>query len=226
MADNVSKYGFRLYRGGFQDTGAPLVVRYPVASNYDSNQTNAVGTAGVGFRPGDLVNLLTDGTVKHCRPGNGTDATTPPQSFAILAVVVGIEPWFDSSIGQTGAMRRADNLPAGVVYGTNLERQSNLLVVPAEGNVFEVDADDNVTATTQAAYQAFVGENADFNYTAVAPKAFPRLDISTHIAATALQWRIVGISPSLENQDFSGANVKLLVTVNIPQAAPFLQIGI
>ena len=221
MADNVAKYGFRLFRGSFSDSGAPLAYRVPVASNYDSNQANAVGTAGVGFRAGDIVNLLGDGTVKHC--GVGTNATQANQP---LAVVVGIEPWFDSTIGQAGAMRRTDNLPAGVIYGANLDRQSNLLVVPMVGNLWEVDVNDNVTATTQAAYIAFRGENANLVYSAVAPKAFPRLNISGHAVTATLQFRIVDLSPSLENQDFSGANVKLLVTPTVVQDAPFTALGI
>ncbi len=224
--DNQAYYGFRLFRGaGFGSAiGTPQVLRVPVASNYDST-TPTGGTAGVGFTVGDVVSQKSDGTVQHCV----VDATpTPGENSAALGVVVGIEPWFDSSIGQAGALRRTPTLPAGVIYGTNLERQSNLLIVSMAGNVFEVDVNDNTTATTQAAYTAFIGEQVTLVYNAVAPKAFPRINISTHTVGTGTQgqFRILGISPNFANQDFSGLNVKLLVTGNIVQDAPFQVIGV
>lgn len=221
MADNQAFYGFRPVTGGNGVAQVGRTIRMPVASNYDSNQANAVGTAGIGFRAGDVVNLLPDGTVKHC--GVGTNATAANQPFG---VVVSVDPWFDSTIGQNGAMRRADNLPAGVVYGTNLDRQSFLEILPMTGQVFEVDVNDATTATTQGAYDAFAGENVNLVYTAVAPKAFPRINISTHAGTATLQFRIIGRSLSLNNQDFSGANVKLLVTGNLVQQAPFNPTGI
>jgi hypothetical protein len=224
MADNVGNYGFRLFRGAFADTRAPLIARAPVASGYSS--TTPVGTANVGFRAGDVVNLLTDGTVQHVLAGDGTTSTVTRRP---LGVVVGIDPWFDVSIGQAGALRRADNLPAGIVYGTNLERQSNLLIVPVEGSTFEVDVGGaaGAVAATQAAFQLLVGTNVDLIYNAVAPKAFPTLDSNPANYTTATrQFRVVGISPTLNNQDFTGANVKLLVVGNMVQNAPFFTTGI
>jgi hypothetical protein len=46
------------------------------------------------------------------------------------------------------------------------------------------------------------------------PRCNPVLDISTHATTAALMFRIVGVSKSRENADFSGANVKLLVQLN------------
>jgi hypothetical protein len=222
MADNVAYYGYRLFTGAFAQTNAPLTRRLPVASNYDS--TAPVGTAGVGFRPGDVVSLTATGDTLQHTVATGVLAN---QNTKPLGVVGGIDPWFDVSIGQAGAMRRADNLPAGIVYGTNLERQSNLLIIPVEGNTFEVDVVNNTTFNTLALLQGIVGLNAELIYSAVAPKAFPRLDLTAAnvTGANTRQWRIVGISPSLNNQDFTGLNVKLLVVCNIPQNAPFNTLG-
>lgn len=224
MADNVALYGFRIYNGSTEDTGAPLVVRTPVASNYSS--ATPVGTAGVGFRAGDVVNQLTDGTVQHVVAGDGT---TSAVTMRPLGVVVGIDPWFDSTIGQNGALRRTDNLPTGVVYGTNFERQSNLLIVPAENATFEVDVGGaaGAVATTYAAFLALVGTNVNLVYNAVAPKAFPTLDgVLANYGTATRQFHIVGVSPTFMNQDFTGANVKLLVRVNMAQNAPFNTTGI
>lgn len=220
MADNQAAYGFRVFRVAGSPTGAPNVARWPVVSNYSS--TTPVGTAACAIRPGDPVNLLASGMVQHLTI---SDATPTEDTMKCLGVCVGIDPVFNTAKGQFGAMDRFSSLPTGVVYGTNLERQSNILIVPAEGLEFEADCDDAVTATTLAAYQALVGENCAISYTAVAPFATPRIDISTHVA-TSEQVRIVGISPTMLNQDFSGANVKLIVRWNIVQNAPFTATGI
>lgn len=219
--DNVARYGFRLFRGGMSSVGVsgPPIEPLPVVSNYDS--TTPVGTAGVGFHVGDVVSLTVNGDyLQHMVAVGGANQDTKP-----YGVVMGIDPVYDVSIGQTGAMSKKNFLPAGIVYGTNLERQSKLLIVPAVGNTFEVDADDNVTATTLAAYQLLVGRNVNLIYSAVAPNASPRVDISLNNTTATFQFRIVGISPTLDNQDFSGANVKLLVTPNVVQQAPINPTG-
>src|SRR5262249_2504795 len=144
----------------------PPFIPVRVASNYDS--TTPVGTAGVGFHVGDPVNLLTDGTVQHLVVSAGTPTETTMKS---LGVVAGIAPMFDATIGQTGAMRPVNFLPTGIVYGTNFDRQSYLFIIPAEGNVFEVDATGTVP-TTQTAWQALIGANVPLIYSAVAPNAF------------------------------------------------------
>lgn len=223
MADNQAMYGFRLFRGGAGATGGPNPEEWPVVSNYSS--ATPVGTAGCAIRPGDPLNLLASGMVQHITISDGTPAE---DTMKCLGVCAAIAPVFNSAKGQFGLMDRMTSLPTGVVYGTNLERQSKVEIYPAEGLVFEVDCDDAVTATTLAAYQALVGENCAISYNAVAPFANPRLDISTHQVggATPEQVRIVGISPTLANQDFSGANVKLLVRFNLVQQAPFVTAGI
>lgn len=220
MADNQAAYGFRLFRAGAAGTTGPSDTRWPVVSNYASN--TPVGTAGVAIRPGDPVNQLASGMVQHITISDGTPTE---DTMKCLGVCAGIDPVFNSAKGQFGAMDRFSSLPTGVVYGTNLERQSNILIYEAAAFEFEADCDDNVTATTLAAYQALVGENCAISYNASAPFANPRIDISTHVT-TSEQLRIVGISPTLANQDFSGANVKLIVRFNLVQNAPFIATGI
>lgn len=223
MADNQSLYGFRLYRASLGNGGGgPVAVPVTVASNYDS--TTPVGTAGVGFHVGDVVNQLTDGSVQHVLAGDGTTSTITRRP---LGVVVGIAPVFNVAKGQFGVMDRFNFLPAGVTYGTNLERQSTLLIVPIEGNTFEVDVKGSAVASTLAGFQALVGANVDLVYTAVAPSAFPTLDsvLANYTTATR-QFRVTGVSQSVANQDFTGANVKLLVTGNMIQNAPFFTTGV
>ena len=116
-------------------------------------------------------------------------------------------------------MTPTNRLPGATTGGGVIDRQSRALVVPVQGVVFECDVDDATTATTFGAYQAYIHENVD--HVCVAdltnaskPKANPKLDISGHATTHTLGWRIVGVSTSLENQDFSGTGVKLYVVCN------------
>ena len=87
--------------------------------------------------------------------------------------------------------------------------------IPAAGNYFEIDCDDAATATTYAAYLALKGELCDHRLKSLSEtdgKVWPRLDISTHATASG-QWKIEQISKSMNNVDFAGANVKLIVSV-------------
>lgn len=204
MADNVAKYGFRFYRSRY-GTGTPTPERKFLASGYSGSSPGA----NVDVNIGDPVALTTDGTVIFATAGS---------AGGIYGVVVGIDRYWDGT-----RMRSGNKVPyASGVYGTNYDRQTAIYVLRAEDCIFEVDCDDAVSATTYATYLACVGENADLAYTtasATTGLANPKLDISTHAVTATLQLRIEGISDTMWNQDFSGANVKMLVTVNKTQAA-------
>jgi hypothetical protein len=210
MADNVQKYGIRWAKGYNGGRDVPQPVECFVASGQAFNING--GSSGINLSIGDPVTRLASGAVTLCDGSEGASG-----GVAIYGIVVGIQPYYDSTIGNSGALRPSNVLPSSIAYGTNLERQSKVLVVPVGNDVFEVDCDDAVTATTEAAYQALIGNNADHALTtATSTKAYPRLDISSAGTATA-QWRIVGISKTADNQDFSGNYVKLLVICNEPQ---------
>jgi hypothetical protein len=209
MADNTAVYGFRWAKGynGGVDFPQPIECFVASGASFDVNG----GAQNVSLGVGDPVTRLSDGSVTLCAGSEGGSG-----GVAVYGIVVAVQPYYDSVLG---AMRPSNILPDNVVYGTNLDRQSKVLVVPALAGAWEIDVDDVVTATTEAGYQAFVGENCDHVLTGVVSvdvRAKPKLDISTHATATS-QWRIVSVSKSFDNQDFSGANVKLIVTCNEPQ---------
>ena len=207
MTDNVHQRGFRVW-GGLNGRLPPIPLRYRVASGYQGSEN----ATNVDLCIGDPVKDLNSGCVAHADAGD-----------AILGVVVGILPYYSSSVG---AMVFGDRLPGGTAYTTLYERQSFVMVQPANGTIFEVDADDNTTATTYGGYFALINEQCDHVYTTgIEPKTDVNLDISTH-NTTSYGWRILDISPSLANQDFSGANVKLLVTVNEGRLPPFSTSGV
>jgi len=206
MADNLAKYGFR-WVGGKGGRALPDPIECIVATGESFDVTS--GAQNVGIGPGDVVTRLSTGGVTLCA-GN---ETTPASPFG---VVVGVRPYW--SVAES-RMVLAELLPSDVAWGTILERQSKLLVVPIDQGYWEVDVDEATTATTLAAYQAFIGENVSFINTGASgeARAKPKIDISTHATTNSLMFRIAAISGTQDNQDYSGANVKIIVEANLGQ---------
>lgn len=195
MANNNQKYGFRLHRG--ITSAEPSVEAMVVATGYQASP----GGVDVDLNVGDPVSRTTDGSAILC---SATGA-------ALYGIIVGVKPYWNGT-----QMTPSNKLVGGTAWGTLEERRSEILVVRADQAIWEIDVDDAVTATTLAAYRALVGENCDHNYDAADAtydRAHPRLDISAHNTTTAM-WRIYGVSPTVENQDYSGSFVKLLVVPN------------
>jgi hypothetical protein len=205
MADNRVEYGFRPVRT-VSGAAMPQPIECIVASAYQGSEA----AASIDLKIGDPVRRLSTGYIEHS--GAGDD---------IYGVVVGIVQYYDSAVG---APVISDRVPGATAW-TGLNNATKVLVIPAADIVFEADCDEATTATTEAAYLAFVGENVDTIYVPSGGKGNPRLDISTHVATTA-QWRIVEISKTRNNQDFSGNYVKLCVVVNETQQAPYVTAGI
>lgn len=201
MADNRHQYGIRFHstQGG---SGRPACVEALVASAYAGDHGGAVGIA-----IGDPVDRLATGFVELTN-----DTATRDTLFAVVMSVA------NAKVDANGKARPANYLPSGTTY-TLEETTSRLIVAPFSDHNWEMDCDDAVSATTLAAYRAFVGENVDMVFSRETsnpdkPRCNPLLDISTHAVTAALMWRIVGVSKSRENADFSGLNVKLLVQLN------------
>lgn len=199
MADNAQMYGLRFHstRSG---SGTPNVLRKRVASAYNGS----LNSAAVDMNIGDVVKLVNDGTVALVVAGDTT----------MFGVIVGIGPYWDGS-----KLIRNSKLPNSAgAYSTNYDRETTVFVIPFEDAIFEIDCDDASSATTFAAYRTLVGNNGDLVTTgnATTGKASYMFDISDAVANTtaSAQMRILDISPTLANQDFSGNYVKLLVVAN------------
>lgn len=204
MADNRHKYGFRFFSTQ-SGSGRPACIEALVASGYQGNVGG--GSTNVGISIGDPVDYLSTGFVEL-----SNDTATRDTLFGVVMAVA------NAKVDANGKARPASYLPGATSYSLE-ETTSRLIVAPFSDHIWEIDVDDATTATTLAAYRAFVGENCDFVYSpdttnADRPRANPVLDISTHATTAALHFRIVGVSKSRENADFSGANVKLLVQLN------------
>ena len=199
MADNAQLYGLRFHstRSG---SGIPAVVRKRVASAYNGS----LNSAAVDINIGDAVKLVNDGTVAHVVAGDTT----------MFGVVCGIGPYWDGT-----KMVFNSKLPNSAgSYSTVYDRESTVLVIPFTDAIFEIDCDDSSSATTFAAYRTLVGNNGELVSagSATTGKGHYRFDISDAVANTtaSAQLRILDISPTLANQDFSGNYVKLLVVAN------------
>lgn len=207
MVDNRIGYGFRFAGSRW---GRPEMTprRCIVATAASFDVTG--GTSNVLLGPGDPVIRLSTGGVGLC-PGSETTPQIP------YGVVVAVGPYWDgTTMVQTGY------IPSDTAWGTLLERQSTVMVVPFEEAYWEIDCDEATTATTKAAYQAFIGENVSYNLNGgISPtsnpqnRAHPRLDISSHATTDSLALRIVGISDTQDNVDFAGNYVKLIVELNV-----------
>jgi hypothetical protein len=203
MADNEAYYGFRPYMGNHKGGGTchPKTVRCTVATAYQA-QDDGSGFS-VDLNIGDPVKLVSTGTIALA---NTTES--------VFGIVAGFEYYWDGDV-----MRPTNKLPGGNAWGTVEERRPWVHVIPANACLWEVDVDDSTTATTFAAYQAFVFENVEHTCVGVSADATatPKLDISGHATTAGLGWRIEGVSQTKSNRDFSGANVKLIVSCNTSQ---------
>ncbi len=201
MADNRKKYGIRFHstQGG---SGRPACIEGFVASAYAGDHGGSVGIA-----IGDPVDYLATGFMELTN-----DTATRDTLFGVVMSVA------NAKVDANGKARPTNYLPSGTTYSLE-ETTSKLIVAPFSNHIWEMDVNDAVTATTLAAYRALVGENVDMTFVRDLsnpdkPKCGPVLNITSHAATAALMWRIVGVSKTRENADFSGANVKLLVQLN------------
>lgn len=216
MADNVAKYGFR-WHGNLEGGCCPKALDYTVKSGFDFS-TQAGGAVDLNI--GDPVVLDTDGTVILATKG-GSPGTA-------WGVVTGI---LNARVDANGYSRPSAFLPAGQTWSTEPLR-SRVAVIPFGRNVWEIDGSQVFTgATTIADYRVLIGGNADFLYARDTtnpnrPKANPRLDLSGTPGSGTANLRIVGVSNTAENFDFSGKFVKLLVVLNETQEPPFVTTGI
>ena len=199
MGDNAHLYGFR-WSVSANGAPTPYVQRMHVASA--QNDTND----GAGFS----VNINVGDPVKKVSTGGVMVALT---TEIVYGIVVGVGQYYEAS---SGLMRSGPYYPNQTTWGTVEARRGYVLVAPAAQGVWEIDCDDKVTATTEATYRALIGENSEHVCPGVsaAASADPMLDISLHATTATLGWRIVDISPTKYNRDFSGSYVKVLVRVN------------
>lgn len=194
--DNLHLYGFRPYASRTGSIVPP--VRMSVASG--QNDVSAAGS--VNINKGDpLLYVSTGGVI------------VAPTTTIVSYICAGVAQYWDAG---EGVVKIGKHYPNQTTWGTVEARRGYVLCWPVRDYIWEVDVDDKVTATTKAAYEALVHSNVEHtvpgNTTLLS--ADPYVDISGAASTATLGWRIVGISPTVNNRDFSGSNVKVLVVIN------------
>lgn len=203
MPDNVHKYGFRLH-STLSGRCSPGPVEKTVASAYQATKDG--GGTNVDLNIGDPVKLVSTGTIALA---NTTDS--------VYGIIVGFKPYWTGS-----KMEPTNHLPGGTTWSNRDRRSIALVQVVDTDQLWELDCDDKVTATTEAAYEAFEGENCTFvcpgdTTNADRPKADPMIDISLHAVTESLVLRLEKVSRTMENRYFDGLYVKFLVRFNETQ---------
>lgn len=216
---NPHRYGFRFLKnrwGG--DT--PEVYTGFFASGYTPNVTGAT-TCNANI--GDPVKMLDSGAFELLTPGELDDDDADERAFGIICGF--------PQVLINGAVRPNAFYPTNTVYGTNLNAQTLVQVIPVEGCVWEIDtATTSSSFDTKAEFQAVIGSVArivysQINTTTTNPKANPMLELSFGESAFVRQLRVVGLGRGFEQYDLTLANVPLQVVFNQVQASPWRTAG-
>lgn len=200
MADNKSKYGFRFYSSMNGSPRPPIVEGY-IATAYQPN----VSATDVGLSIGDPVSQLSTGYYALSE-----DVNTDDRLFGVIAGFANVK------VDANGKARPSSYYPGGTTYTTEANR-TKILIMPFGRDIWEVDCAGQA-ATTFAGWIALYGLNADLEYALDSsnpdrPRAKPVLS-ATLATTQASNFRFVGISKTMLNEDLAGANVKALVQLN------------
>jgi hypothetical protein len=170
-----------------------------VATGYQAVDDAAAANCDLGI--GDPVRKVSTGYFEMALDGE-----------TIWGIVVGIEQYYDGTRILAGGL--GGKVPGGTAYGTVLDRETRILILPVADIWWSVHVDDKTTATTYAAYIALLGEECDHFSTVSGGRANPKIDISGHGTGTA-GWQLIDVQD--RNQDFSGSNVRVVVECTEPQ---------
>jgi hypothetical protein len=212
MANNTARYGLR-WHSSLDGGCCPKAQELLVASAYQAT----VSATNVNLNAGDPVQFNVGA------PGSGfielAGAGGSPSIF--YGVICGFS---NVKVGLPLKGRKYKYLPGGTTWTTE-ENASKALVLPFGRNVWEVDVTGG-SATSLTLYRAMINRCANLTYVldtsdADNTKAGPKLDLST-LTDDSADFRIVGVSKTALNQDFTGTNVKLLVVVNESGEAPYV----
>lgn len=216
---NPHRYGFRFLKnrwGG--DT--PEVYTGFFASGYTPNVTGAT-TCNVNI--GDPVRRMDSGAFQLTEPGELDDDDANERTFGIVCGF--------PQVLINGGVRPNAYYPTGTVYGTNLDAQTLVQVIPVEAAVWEIDtATTSSSFDTKAEFQAVIGAVCSFSYTQINtttsnPKANPMAVLSFGESTIVRQLRVVGLGRGFEQYDLTLANVPLQVVFNQVQATPWRTAG-
>lgn len=210
---NTHVYGLRFFRSISGGGDCPQIFTSPIASGYAPTTVFGAGTA-CNLNIGDPIRQLVDGSVILTQAGQATDGSD--NGDYITGVVIGFP-----RVTVAGAVRPGSFYTSGTTYTGGIGSDTATLVawVPAEGNIFEIDAAAVVGAGSKNASLAVVGGTANITYTVLTsgigqPKANPLMGTPVSNSAQINQLRIVGLGKKNDAMDFTAANVAFQVMIN------------
>ncbi len=212
---NPHRYGFRFLKNRWGGDTPELYTGF-FANAYTPNVT---GATTCNVNAGDPVRMMNSGAFQLTEPGELDDDDANERTFGI---VVGFPQVLIS-----GGVRPNAFYPTGTVYGTNLNAQTLVQVIPVEGCVFEIDtATTSASFDTKAEFQAIINSVCSFSYTQINtttnnPKANPMAALSFAESTETRQLRVVGLGRGFDQYDLTLANVPLQVVFNQVQASPW-----
>lgn len=218
---NPHRYGFRFVRS-LSGNDTPQILTLPIASGYQPGTVNGGGT-NVNLNIGDPVRLVEDGTVQLTQTAQDVSGQDDDSDDFCYGVVVGFP-----RVIVGGSPRPGSFFTGGTTYSGGIGGDTAPLVsiIPAAGNIFEVDLDAAPSVTTLSGLMALVGGVGTMSYSVLTtgtgqPKANPLLSRSSIVFATAnqLQLQVVGIGKSAFSCDFTAANIPMQVMWNTLQMA-------
>lgn len=218
---NAHRYGFRFVRS-LSGVDTPQILTFPIASGYQPGTVNGGGT-NVNLNIGDPVRLVEDGTVQLVQTAQDVSAQDDDSDDFCYGVVVGFP-----RVIVGGSPRPGSFFTGGTTYSGGIGGDSAPLVsiIPAAGNIFELDLDAAPTVQTLSGLMANVGGVATMAYSVLTtgtgqPKANPLISKSSIVFATnnQLQLQIVGIGKAAYAGDFTAANLPMQVMWNTLQMA-------
>lgn len=221
---NTHRYGIRFVRS-ISGSDTPQIFTYPIATAYAPVTIFGAGTS-VNLNIGDPVRLFEDGTFGLVQAGQDVSGANTDSDDYAFGVIVGFPRVIVGGYPRPGAFYTSGTAYTG---GIGSDSAPLVSVIPAEGNIFEIDCAAAPSPATLSGAMTYVGMTATLTYTVLTtgngqPKANPLLDLSTAVAGGALQGQFVitGLGKAAYTADFTAANVPFQVMWSAKQllAAP------
>lgn len=210
---NQHRYGFRFVRS-ISGNDTPQILTFPIASAYAPVTIVGAGS-GVNLNIGDPVKLAEDGTIMLTQTGQDAAGANTDSDDFVLGVIAGFPRVLVGGYPRPGSFYQSGTTYTG---GIGSDNAPLVAVIPAAGNIFEVDANAVIGAGTKGAAMAVIGQTARIAYSLITsgngqPKANPRLNVADLTAggANQLQLSVVGLGKAGDAMDFASSDVTLQV---------------
>ena len=220
---NVHRYGLRFVRA-ISGTDSPQIFTFPIVSGYAPNTIDGGGGTAVNLNIGDPVRFRQDGTLRLVQTGQDVAGANSAQADYAFGVVVGFPRIIVSNAPRPGSFYTSGTTYSG---GIGADVAPLVSIIPAAGNIFEIDTDAVVGAGTKGAALGVVGQTAKIAYSVLTsgtgqPKANPLLGVSTLSTDGTIQSQllVVGLGKLGDVMDFTASNLTFQVMFSAVQLQP------